>query len=84
MGLAVFVVTRDLRINLHGPLLCLACLLAVCGTLVAAVLILLGQATVLYTFYPPMSADVLFYLGLAIVVIASWIFAAVELYGIYK
>jgi cytochrome c oxidase subunit 1 len=84
MGLAVFVVTRDLGINLHGPLLCLACLLAVGGTLVAAVPILLGQAAVLYTFYPPLNANVLFYLGLAVVVVASWIFAAVVLYGIYK
>ncbi len=81
MGLAVFVVTRDLGINPHGPLLCLACLLAVGGT---AVPILLGQATVLYTFYPPLNANALFYLGLAVVVVASWIFAAVVLYGIYK
>jgi cytochrome c oxidase subunit 1 len=83
-GLAVFVVTRDLGINLHGPLLFLAGLLAVSGTLVAAVPILLGQATVLYTFYAPLSANVMFYLGLAVVVVASWIFSAVVLYGIYK
>jgi len=80
----VFVVARDLGIDLHGPLLFLACLLAVGGTLAAAVPILLGQAAVLYTFYPPLNADVLFYLGLAVVVVASWVFAAVVLYGIYK
>ncbi len=83
-GSAVFVVTRDLGINLHGPLLFLAGLLAVGGTLVAAVPILLGEAAVLYTFYAPLSANVLFYLGLAVVVVASWIFSAVVLYGIYK
>jgi cytochrome c oxidase subunit 1 len=84
MGLAVFVVTRDLGINLHKPLLCLACLLGIGGTLVAAVPILLGQATVLYTFYPPLDANALFYLGLAVVLIATWIFAAVVLHGIYR
>ncbi len=52
--------------------------------MVAAVPILLGQAAVLYTFYPPLNANVLFYLGLAVVVVASWIFSAVVLYGIYK
>ena len=84
VDLAAFVVTRDLGISLHGPLLWLAGLLAVGGALVAAVPILLGQASVLYTFYPPLNANVLFYLGLAVVVVASWIFAAVVLYGIYK
>ncbi|AET32186.1 cbb3-type cytochrome c oxidase subunit I [Pyrobaculum ferrireducens] len=84
MGLAVFVVTRDMNINLHGPLLRLACMMAIGGTLVAAVPILLGQATVLYTFYPPLNANVLFYLGLAVVVVASWIFAAVVFHGIYR
>jgi cytochrome c oxidase subunit 1 len=54
------------------------------GTLAAALPILLGQAAVLYTFYPPLNAHVWFYLGLAVVVVASWIFAAVVLYGIYK
>ncbi|HEV2365594.1 MAG TPA: cbb3-type cytochrome c oxidase subunit I [Caulobacteraceae bacterium] len=35
-----------------------------------------GHASVLYTFYPPMTATVWFYLGLVLVVAASWIWVA--------
>ncbi len=35
--------------------------------------ILLNQATVLYTFYAPMRANPAFYLGLALVVIGTWL-----------
>lgn len=43
------------------------------GLILAAVMILANQATVLYTFYPPMQAPWIFYLGLALVVVGSWI-----------
>ncbi len=43
------------------------------GLLMAAVPLLLNQATVLYTFYPPLKASWAFYLGLALVIIGSWI-----------
>jgi cytochrome c oxidase subunit 1 len=45
----------------------------VIGLLMAAVPLLLNQATVLYTFYPPLEASVFFYLGLTLVVVGSWI-----------
>ncbi len=51
----------------------------VVGLLTAAVPILLDQATVLYTFYPPLEATWTFYLGLTLVVVGSWI----EGYGMY-
>jgi cytochrome c oxidase subunit I len=51
----------------------------VVGLVVAAIPILLDQATVLYTFYPPLKASPLFYLGLTLVVVGSW----VEGYGFY-
>jgi len=47
--------------------------LMIVGTILAAVAILTRQATVLYTFYPPLRAHPAFYLGLAMVVIGSWI-----------
>lgn len=51
----------------------------VAGLLMAGVPLLLNEATVLYTFYLPMKAHWAFYLGLALVVIGSWI----EGYGFY-
>ncbi|KUP08011.1 cytochrome C [Bacillus coahuilensis m2-6] len=43
------------------------------GTAMAAVMILLNEATVLYTFYAPLMAHWIFYLGLTLVVVGSWI-----------
>ncbi len=43
------------------------------GTLMAALAILSGKATVLYTFYPPLMAHPAFYIGAVLLVIGSWI-----------
>lgn len=43
------------------------------GTAMTAFFILTGQASVLYTFYAPLQAHPGFYLGLALVVVGSWI-----------
>lgn len=53
--------------------------LAVVGTLMAAITVFLGKATVLYTFYPPLTGSVFYYLGLVLVVIGSWIWIALML-----
>ncbi len=45
----------------------------VTGLLMTAVPLLLNQATVLYTFYPPLQASWAFYLGLTLVVVGSWL-----------
>ena len=49
------------------------------GSLMAAYAMLAGKASVLYTFYPPLEADWTFYLGLALVVISTWITSAAQL-----
>lgn len=49
------------------------------GLVLAAIPILLDEASVLYTFYPPLQAHWLFYLGLTLVVVGSW----VEGWGFY-
>jgi cytochrome c oxidase subunit 1 len=51
----------------------------VTGLVMTAVPLLLGEATVLYTFYPPLEASWAFYLGLTLVVVGSWI----EGYGFF-
>jgi len=43
------------------------------GTLMAAWAMLGGSASVLYTFYPPLRANPLFYVGAALLVVGSWI-----------
>src|SRR5262245_17815200 len=43
------------------------------GTLMAALPMLTGNASVLYTFYPPLKASPFFYLGTAILIVGSWI-----------
>jgi cytochrome c oxidase subunit 1 len=46
--------------------------LAAVGVAMTAYTIFTFQASVLYTFYPPMQAHPLFYIGLTLVVVASW------------
>jgi len=51
----------------------------VVGLVMAAIPLLMDEASVLYTFYPPMKAHWAFYLGLTLVVVGSW----VEGYGFF-
>ncbi|WP_043933649.1 b(o/a)3-type cytochrome-c oxidase subunit 1 [Bacillus sp. EB01] len=51
------------------------------GTLMAAVMILLNKATVLFTFYAPLMAHPIFYAGLTFVVVGSWICGASNIMG---
>lgn len=43
------------------------------GLVLAALPILSNDASVLYTFYPPLKASPLFYIGLTLVVVGTWI-----------
>ncbi len=43
------------------------------GTIMAAVLILMNEATVLFTFYAPLKAHAGFYLGLTLVIVGTWL-----------
>ena len=47
----------------------------VVGLVMAAIPIFMGQATVLYTFYPPLTGSVFYYLGVLLVVVGSWVWA---------
>lgn len=46
--------------------------LGIIGLVLAAIPIFTFKASVLYTFYPPLQASPLFYIGLTLVVVASW------------
>lgn len=53
------------------------------GTVITSTMIILGQSSVLYTFYAPLKAHPLFYIGLALVIIGSWIAAFVNWRQLY-
>lgn len=67
------VVSQELKskVSIPGALISLVLMLG--GSVMAAVMIFMGKATVLYTFYPPLMAHPLFYLGLAVFIVGSWI-----------
>ncbi len=43
------------------------------GTILAAIPMLSGDASVLYTFYPPLKAHPAFYIGAALLIVGSWV-----------
>ena len=45
------------------------------GVVVTAVPLILNEASVLFTFYPPMRAHPAFYIGLTLVVVSTWLVA---------
>jgi len=47
--------------------------LMIIGTVLASIAMLSGNASVLYTFYPPLKAHPFFYLGAALLVVGSWV-----------
>lgn len=60
------------KIQLSKFLTYVSFFLMVSGTLLAAVPMLIGKANVLYTFYPPLKAHPLFYIGATLIVVGTW------------
>jgi len=80
VGFLTFATVYSLKTRLPHPWINISGLgLMVIGLIVTAVPLLLDNATVLYTFYPPLKASSLFYIGLTLVVVGSW----VEGFGLY-
>ncbi len=78
MSLATYVVLRELGMGqtFSPGMNTLAYALVTLGTLMAALPVLTGRASVLYTFYPPMKASPLFYIGATVLVVGTWVFGA--------
>jgi len=75
-GFLTFVTVRALDTPLHSIGLGWTAFGVMAGGLVlAAVPLLNNQATVMFTFYPPMKAHAAFYVGLTLVVAATWLVA---------
>ncbi len=54
------------------------------GTVLAAIPLLSGLASVMYTFYPPMQADTQFYIGAALLIVGSWAWCAIMIVMMYQ
>jgi cytochrome c oxidase subunit 1 len=46
------------------------------GTVTAIIPVAAGEASVLYTFYPPLIGNAFYYIGIVLVVVGSWIWVA--------
>jgi cytochrome c oxidase subunit 1 len=74
MGFGYFVAVTALARALPGKLWAwVGFWMAIVGVVMTVIPILAGRASVLFTFYPPLTASVWFYFGLVLVVAASWI-----------
>lgn len=63
----------SLKMNLNSKVAWTSGILMLVGSVLAGLMMLMGEATVLYTFYPPLKAHPLFYIGLVLLVVGSWI-----------
>ncbi|HKL14070.1 MAG TPA: cbb3-type cytochrome c oxidase subunit I, partial [Balneolaceae bacterium] len=66
-------VPYSLKKQLNSKISWTAGIMMLVGSVIAAFVILIGEATVLYTFYPPLKAHPLFYIGLTLLVVGSWL-----------
>lgn len=74
---AFFITGMSKSLGAFGPKVLLwnwiGFLVMLAGTILATVMIISGKASVLYTFYAPLMASAWYYVGLALVVVGSWI-----------
>ena len=74
MGFGYAACAVSLGRPLHGTRLAwTAFWLVIVGALMAMATVAAGDATVLYTFYPPLTGSAWYYLGLLLAVVGSWI-----------
>ncbi|MDJ0833056.1 MAG: cbb3-type cytochrome c oxidase subunit I [Gammaproteobacteria bacterium] len=74
MGFGYYAATTSLKMSLPGKgFAWFGFWLALVGVLIAAVPLLTGNASVLYTFYPPLVAHPAFYIGATLLVVGSWV-----------
>jgi cytochrome c oxidase subunit I len=74
-GLVLFVTYRSIPRERHLAVAWFGWGLMLLGTAMAALTILKGDATVLYTFYAPLKASPWFYIGATLLVLGTWVVA---------
>ena len=74
VGFGYYTATTSLKQSLWSkPLAWFGFWLSLIGVLLAAVPLLTGNASVLYTFYPPLMAHPALYVGATLLVVGSWV-----------
>jgi cytochrome c oxidase subunit 1 len=74
VGLAYYFVTTPINARLATPKLCwFSFWLMLAGSTMATVMVLTGQATVMFSSYPPLKAHPLFYLGVILFAVGALI-----------
>ncbi len=85
MGFGYFSALHSLKQDVWSPLFSwVGFVIALVGTVLAAVPILLGQASVMYTFYPPEMAVTSFYVGAALLFVGSWFWCVDMIVGMMR
>jgi cytochrome c oxidase subunit 1 len=80
MGFGYFVAVTSLDRPLPGKAWAWGgFVVAVIGVVMVVITIAAGKAAVLFTFYPPLTASPWFYIGLVLVVAASWVWCVLML-----
>lgn len=74
-GFLLYLPARSLNVCINLKFAWFSYAMMTAGLLTAAVPLLLNQATLLYTFYPPMQGSPVFYIGAAVMVAASLLVA---------
>lgn len=78
MGFSYYIATTSLKQPIWNiKLAWYGFWISLIGTVMAAIPLLTGKASVLYTFYLPIQAHVLFYLGATLLVIGSWLWCVI-------
>jgi len=80
MGFGYYVAETALKRPMPGMKFAWAAFwMGIVGTLMTALSVIGGNASVLFTFYPPLTATPWFYIGLVLVVVGSWIWCILML-----
>jgi len=78
MGFGYYTASTSLKVPVWNKNLAWAGFwLALAGVVIAAVPLLLGLASVLYTFYPPVQAHYAFYVGATLLIVGSWVWCGI-------
>jgi len=80
MGFGYYIATTSLKVPVWNPKLAWVGFgVALFGVVLAALPLLSGKASVLYTFYPPIVAHAAFYIGATLLVVGSWVWCVIML-----
>lgn len=80
MGFGYYTATTSLKVPVWNPKLAWSGFwISLLGTVMAAIPLLTGKASVLYTFYLPIQAHVAFYIGATLLIVGSWVWCAIML-----